>query len=81
MRGQRRDVGAWGPSCVQHGFIDVGSLTSNNFKVPYSIGPTLNDVIGSFLRNPSLTPWLIEKVKWPDNRGCAGMPNNLRISL
>jgi hypothetical protein len=65
MKGQRKDVGGWGPSCVQHGFIDVPTLTNSSFKVPSSTGPTLNDVIRIFLVNPEQSPWLIEKVKWP----------------
>jgi hypothetical protein len=52
MKGHRSDIGGWGPSCVQHGFIDVPSLTNTSFRIPSSIGPTLNDMIGIFLKKP-----------------------------
>jgi hypothetical protein len=72
MRGNRTDVGGWGPACVQHGFMPYGSLTNNSYMVPARTGRTLDDVIGMFLEDPSSTPWLIESVSWPGNSGCSG---------
>jgi hypothetical protein len=80
MKGKRKDVGGWGPSCVQHGYSSSASLTGSSFRVPSDTGLTLNDVIGIFLRNPSETPWLIETIQWPGNQGCSGLGNNLKFS-
>jgi hypothetical protein len=76
MKGQRKDVGAWGPSCVQHGYVSYPSLTSENFKIPTATGLTLNDAIGMFLNDPLSSPWLIEDLVWPANRGCSGLNGN-----
>jgi hypothetical protein len=59
MKGNRKDVGSWGPSCVQHGYISYPSLTSTSFRIPTGSGLTLNNVIDIFLANPESTPWLI----------------------
>ena len=42
MRKTRKDIGAWGPACVQHGYISYPSLTSSAFRVPSDTGLTLN---------------------------------------
>jgi hypothetical protein len=52
LKGIRVNIGAWGPSCVQHGFISYPSLISSSFKVPTGTGLTLNEVINIFLANP-----------------------------
>lgn len=59
LRG-RKDIGAWGPACVQHGYISYSSVTSNSFRIPQETGLTLNNVIDIFLNNPEQAPWLIE---------------------
>lgn len=38
-------VGVWSPDCVQHGFAEGSSLTSEKYKVPTSTGITLSDAI------------------------------------
>lgn len=86
MKGQRQDVGSWGPSCVQHGYISYSSVISPSFKIPSESGLTLNSVIDIFLANPSRTPWLIEEGSWPSNKGCSGVStfnlfSNLRQSI
>lgn len=78
MKNDRTNVGAWGPACVQHGYISYSSLTSSSFRIPSDTGLTLNDVIGIFLKNPEQTPWLIEDLTWPNNKGCSGQVGNLR---
>lgn len=60
IKGDRKDVSAWGPACVQHGYISYPSLTDDNFRIPSGTGLTLNDVVGAFLRDPEHAPWLIE---------------------
>jgi hypothetical protein len=42
-------TGAWGPACLQHGFVSKTSLNNPNFKVPSASGLTLNDAIRLFL--------------------------------
>ena len=38
VKGERKDVGIWGPACVQHGFCDDSSFTSEKYEVPTSTG-------------------------------------------
>jgi len=52
MRSYRKDIGGWGPACVQHGYIFYPSLTSQSFKIPSETGLTLNEVIDIFLNDP-----------------------------
>jgi hypothetical protein len=36
------NTGAWGPSCLQHGFVSKPSLNNGSYKVPSGSGITLN---------------------------------------
>ena len=42
IKGERTDVGAWSPSCVQHGFTDMSSFTDPRFKIPSVNGPMVS---------------------------------------
>lgn len=42
-------TGVWSPACLQHGFVSKNSLNNPNYKVPSTIGLTLNDAIRLFL--------------------------------
>ena len=81
MRNSRKDIGGWGPACVQHGYISYSSVTSSSFKVPAETGLTLNNAIDIFLQDPEQVPWLIEENTWPGNKGCNGMSRNMRAVL
>jgi hypothetical protein len=45
-------TGAWGPSCLQHGFVSKPALNNGKYRVPSGNGATLNDAIRLFLENP-----------------------------
>lgn len=53
IKGERKDVGAWVPSCVQHGFTDMNSFTDPRFRIPSANGPMVSLAIAEFLANPS----------------------------
>lgn len=72
VRGGRKDVGVWGPACVQHGFSDSISYNSNEYRVPTTIGDELEDSIKMFLEYPGPDSWKLEEIAWPQNRGCNG---------
>lgn len=38
IKNNRKDVGAWAPSCVQHGFTDCPTFTDDRFRVPSNSG-------------------------------------------
>jgi len=42
IKGNRKDVGAWSPACIQHGFIQDKSFTSQNYKIPSGTGKTVS---------------------------------------
>ena len=78
----KKNAGIWSPSCVQHGFSDNLSLSSNNYKVPGLVGKGMVETIREFLENPENPPKYIDQVNWPDNKGCNGVPSwRLRKSL
>ena len=70
IRNGRKDVGIWGPACVQHGFEDHPSYNSKNFKVN---DRTLMNAIERFLENPYEAEWLLDESIWPGNQGCSGL--------
>ena len=41
MKGDRADVGIWGPACVQHGYSFDSTLVSDKYKVPTTVGKHL----------------------------------------
>ena len=45
LKRDRADVGVWGPSCSQHGFIDTDTFTDSEFRVPGDSGPMVFEVI------------------------------------
>lgn len=45
MRGDRKDVGVWAPSCVQHGYTDMRSFTDSRYKIPSVNGPMVSEAI------------------------------------
>ena len=49
IRGERKDVGIWGPACVQHGFTFLGSFTSPKYEVPAKTGAKLYEAVNKFL--------------------------------
>ena len=49
IKGERSDVGAWGPACVQHGFIAYRSYKSEDYEVPAETGTQLYAAIQHFL--------------------------------
>lgn len=38
IKGNRKDVGVWAPSCVQHGFTDMSSFADPLYKIPSTTG-------------------------------------------
>lgn len=80
IKGNRKDVGAWAPSCVQHGFTDMGSFTDPRFQIPSVNGPMVYEAMREFLDNPSEAKMYIDQVPWPYNTACSGLTsknNNL----
>lgn len=73
IKGNRKDVGVWGPACVQHGFSSPG--TSYNTEYYTVNGLTLMKAIEKFLDNPNEAPWLLDEIVWPNNKGCSGINN------
>ena len=45
MKADRKDVGVWGPACVQHGYSFDGTLVSSKYKVPTTTGKRLFEAI------------------------------------
>lgn len=41
VKGDRKDVGIWGPACVQHGYSFDGTLVNSKYKVPTTTGKRL----------------------------------------
>lgn len=78
LKNGRKNVGAWSPACVQHGYSDVRTFTDPRFKVK---GKMVYEALGEFLQNPDSAPWLVDEQPWPSNKGCSGLEtnNNLRI--
>jgi len=75
---QRQDVGIWAPSCIQHGFIDVGAYNNDAYRVPTVTGLTIVDAIRNFLANPVSNGNInIDAVAWPNNFRCSGHSFNL----
>lgn len=72
IKRDRKDVGVWGPSCSQHGFIDTDTFTDTNFRVPTGSGPMVHEAIQQFLDDPDNAPWYLDEVDWPLNVGCSG---------
>jgi len=60
MRGDRKDVGLWAPSCIQHGFTDTSSFTDTKYRVPSGNGPRAFEAIQQFLDNPNQAPWYLD---------------------
>lgn len=42
IKGNRTNVGAWAPSCIQHGFTDCPTFTDSRFKAPFNGGKIVN---------------------------------------
>lgn len=57
IRNGRKDVGIWGPGCVQHGYEAYPSYNSQNYKVNET---TLMDAIERFLAHPDKAEWLLD---------------------
>ena len=38
IKADKRDIGAWAPACVQHGFSADPSFTSEKYEVPSGSG-------------------------------------------
>ena len=38
IKGEKKNVGVWGPACIQHGFSDEGSFANEKYKVPSASG-------------------------------------------
>ena len=73
-------VGFWAPACVQHGFLKNSiSFSGDSYRVPGVTGVTLSDAIGRFMANVSDKSGNrhVDKVIWPDNRGCSSNDNTL----
>jgi hypothetical protein len=79
MMKAKPQTGVWSPSCAQHGFSDSPSLNSPNYRVPGLIGKGMIEAIQQFLSNPVQPPVDIDKVNWPDNKGCNGLSNNFNL--
>ena len=45
MKGDRKDVGIWGPACVQHGYSFDWALTYSKYEVPTTTGKKLYEAI------------------------------------
>ena len=67
IKGDRKDVGLWGPSCAQHGFTDDPTFTNSNFRIPSGTGPMVHEAIQQFLDDPDNAPWYMDEVPWPYN--------------
>ena len=81
IKGGRKHIGAWGPACVQHGFIDENSFKSNKFVVPVDTGMELYEAVNKFLKNPENAPWLLDEGQWPtNNTGCNGVKTSNLVS-
>jgi hypothetical protein len=65
-------VGAWMPSCVQHGFTDMSSFTDPRFQIPSVGGPMVSLAIAQFIANPEEARMYIDQVPWPYNIACSG---------
>jgi len=71
IKGNRKNVGVWSPSCAQHCFAHtIQSWNSPNYVVN---GRTLNQAIKRFIDNPNEAEWLLDTVAWPGNAGCNGL--------
>lgn len=71
MKHGRKNVGIWGPACVQHSFQHKSkSYNSQNFVVN---GKTLMEALEIFFNNPDEAPWLLDERPWPENVGCSGL--------
>ena len=74
IRGDRKDVGIWGPACVQHGFSFLESFTSDKYEIPAKTGTKLYEAVNKFLENPNDAPWHLDEGEWPNNNtGCNGI--------
>lgn len=41
IRGSRKDIGAWMPSCAQHGFTDTPDFNDPHYMIPSGNGITV----------------------------------------
>ena len=79
IKGNRKNVGVWGPACVQHGFLDEKSFKNQSYKVPTDTGYKLYDAVTKFVEDPENAPWLLDEGLWPSNNtGCNGIPKSLK---
>jgi len=78
IKGNRKDVGLWSPSCAQHGFTDDPTFANPNFRVPSGTGKMVHEAIQEFLDNPNNAPWYLDEVPWPYNTNCNGITTQLR---
>ena len=49
IKKDRKDVGIWGPACVQHGYSFDETLVNSQYKVPTITGKRLFEAIQMFL--------------------------------
>lgn len=78
IKGTRKDVGIWSPSCVQHGFTDTSSFTDARVAIPSVNGPTVAEAIAEFLKDPYNAKVYLDQVPWPYNSACNGIQNQKR---
>lgn len=78
IRNGRKDVGIWGPGCVQHGYEAYPSYNSQNYKVNDT---TLMDAIERFLAHPDQAEWLLDERTWPENHGCSGLSQKYNLQF
>ena len=69
MKKEKKDLGVWGPVCVQHGFSAGGSFTNDSYKVK---DVKLVDAVSAFVEDETALNWLVDEGPWPENRGCSG---------
>lgn len=74
----RKNIGIWGPACVQHGFESYASYNNSDYMVNNT---TLMQAIENFLNNQNNAQWLLDERKWPENKGCSGLQNFNQLRL
>jgi hypothetical protein len=62
IKGNRTDIGIWGPACVQHGFDNAPSFTSSNYKVPTNTGLTASQAISEIMKDPYNAKWHLDTI-------------------
>ena len=71
IKADKRDIGAWAPACVQHGFLQNDKYIQNqNYRIPTQVGVEIKQAILNFMDNKEKI--YIDSVGWPNNEGCNG---------